>query len=367
MHGREGGIMVKVSVIVPIYNNERYLRECLDSIVNQTLKDIEIICIDDGSTDNSSNIVDEYALKDSRIKVIHKKNEGLGKAYNLGMSLADGEYIGMVESDDFAELNMFENLYNLAKSNDADIVKGNFFFYTSSPLCNYVSNDIKNEWIDKITNIKEFGEILTIPSQLFWAALYRKDFIYKHNIRFLETPGASYQDVSFAFKTTALAERIFLTSKPYIHYRVDNPFQSVQSKGKVYCVCDEYHELQKFINDYPQLKEYTEQYKWINQYTGYIWNLNRISEEYWLEFIEEFSKQFRQAYQDKILSAKFYEKINKQEFSLLINSPKKFYNKLMMLKKWQRFQEKRRKIITGKLGWKTLRISVLGRILINIG
>ena len=93
--------MAKVSIIVPTYNVENYLVECLESIVNQTLKDIEIICIDDGSTDNSGKILDEYAQKDSRIKVIHKENAGYGKAMNLGLDNATGEYIGFVDSDDF--------------------------------------------------------------------------------------------------------------------------------------------------------------------------------------------------------------------------------------------------------------------------
>ena len=95
--------MPKVSVIIPVYNVEKYLRQCLDSVINQTLKDIEIICVDDGSTDNCPNILDEYAAKDARIKIIHKKNEGYGKAMNVGISHASGEYIGIVEPDDYID------------------------------------------------------------------------------------------------------------------------------------------------------------------------------------------------------------------------------------------------------------------------
>lgn len=103
----------------------------MDSVVNQTLKDIEIICVDDGSTDSSATICDEYAAKDPRIKVIHKSNAGYGHSMNRGLENATGEYIGIVESDDFAELDMFENLYKLAKQNDADIVKSDFYLYWS--------------------------------------------------------------------------------------------------------------------------------------------------------------------------------------------------------------------------------------------
>ena len=115
--------MPKVSVIIPVYNVENYLRQCLDSVVNQTLSDIEIICVDDGSTDNSGKILDEYATKDSRIKVIHKENGGYGKAMNVGLDNAIGEYIGIVEPDDYIALDMYETLYNIAKEKDLDFSK----------------------------------------------------------------------------------------------------------------------------------------------------------------------------------------------------------------------------------------------------
>jgi glycosyltransferase involved in cell wall biosynthesis len=118
--------MAKVSIIIPTYNVEQYLKECMDSVVNQTLKDIEIICVDDGSTDSSGKILDEYAQKDSRIKVIHKENGGYGKAMNLGIDNATGEYIGIVEPDDYVELDMYKSLYNAAKEHDVDLVKADF-------------------------------------------------------------------------------------------------------------------------------------------------------------------------------------------------------------------------------------------------
>ena len=101
---------VKVSVIVPVYNTEKYLQKCLDSLINQTLKDIEIICINDGSTDNSENIIRMFAKEDSRIKLINQENKKQGAARNAGMKIATGEYIGFVDSDDYVDLNYFERL-----------------------------------------------------------------------------------------------------------------------------------------------------------------------------------------------------------------------------------------------------------------
>ena len=121
--------MVKVSVIVPIYNAEKYLRQCIDSVVNQTLKDIEIVLIDDGSTDGSAEICKEY-LFDSRVSYYHKENEGLAAARDDGMQRASGEYIGFVDSDDWLEPDMYEKMYNAAKSNDSDVV-----------FCNCIENE----------------------------------------------------------------------------------------------------------------------------------------------------------------------------------------------------------------------------------
>ena len=107
--------MPKVSIVIPVYNVEKYLRDCLDSVCNQTLKDIEIICVDDGSTDASGIILDEYAEMDDRFRIIHKKNEGYGKAVNIGMAAVKAPYVGIVESDDMLVPYMYENLYVLMR------------------------------------------------------------------------------------------------------------------------------------------------------------------------------------------------------------------------------------------------------------
>ena len=117
-------LMSKVSVIIPVYNVEPYLEKCLDSLINQTLKDIEIICINDCSTDNSLNILEQFKNKDERIKLINlKENKGAAAARNEGLKIAKGEYLGFVDPDDYVDLNFYEELYKKAKQDDADIVK----------------------------------------------------------------------------------------------------------------------------------------------------------------------------------------------------------------------------------------------------
>lgn len=116
----------KVSIIVPIYNSETYLEECLDSIINQTLKEIEIICVNDGSTDNSLDILNRYASNDDRITIINKQNTGYGNSMNVGIDHAKGEYIGIVESDDYIKPHMYETLYNKAIEHDLDLIRADF-------------------------------------------------------------------------------------------------------------------------------------------------------------------------------------------------------------------------------------------------
>lgn len=318
--------MPKISIVVPIYNVEKYLQECLDSIVNQTMQDIEIILVDDGSTDNSPSICDKYATLDNRIKVIHKKNEGLGKAYNTGIEASSGEYIGLIESDDFAELNMFEDLYKLAKENNADIVKSDWYEYWSKPnKYNRKKNRIRKFGIkdNEIVSVENHPEILTIAPSV-WSAIYNRTFLNSNNLRFLETPGASYQDTSFAFKTLSCAKRVILTDKHYVHYRQDNESSSVKAKGKVFMLCEEYKELDTFLDARPDIKNFVEQYKWINQYHGYEWNLNRLAKEHQKAFLEFFASTFKDAKNNNILNEIFYKNINLKNFNLLITNPNKF-------------------------------------------
>src|SRR5574344_698890 len=119
--------MAKVSIIIPIYDVEKYLRECLDSVISQTLTDIEIICVNDGSPDNCKAIIEEYAQKDKRIIVINKKNGGEGQACNIGLDIAKSEYIAILEPDDYIAPEMYEDLYEKAIKNNSDIVKSCFY------------------------------------------------------------------------------------------------------------------------------------------------------------------------------------------------------------------------------------------------
>lgn len=240
----------KVSIIVPIYNVEKYLSQCLESICKQTLKDIEIICVNDGSTDGSADILKKYQEKDGRIKCITKENSGYGDSMNKGFAEASGEYIGIVESDDFVEPKMFEELYFTAIRNDADIVKSNFWLYWDNSgkneLYQYFSEDENNKIIEpSMYN----GGSLFLRKMSIWSAIYRKKFIVDNKIQFLATSGASFQDTAFTFKAFSYAKRLVCLTDAYLHYRQDNANSSINSMDKkIYCIFDEYEEIERFIN-----------------------------------------------------------------------------------------------------------------------
>ena len=238
--------MPKLSILVPIFNVEKYLDECLNSLAKQTLKDVEVICINDGSTDGSSNILQRYAKKYTNFTVINKKNSGYGDSMNQGLKKATGEYIGIVESDDFIEPNAFEELYKLATKTSADIVKANYFYHSEAG--DEIHEVVKNQKLNTPLSISDNPSIL-LEEPGIWSAIYRRDFLNKNKIRFRTTPGASYQDTGFHFKSFCAAKRIVYTKKAYLHYRTDNANSSVKSLEKVNYIVGEYAEIEKYIGN----------------------------------------------------------------------------------------------------------------------
>ena len=329
--------MPEISVIVPVYNVENYLEQCLDSIVKQSMTDIEIICIDDGSRDRSAAILDAYEAKDRRIRVFHRENSGYGASMNFGISVATGRYIAIVESDDFIAGNMFEELLTLADNNDADIVKSDFFYFFSAKNQIRAAGKISKLLSEKIINARQYPRILKINPSI-WSAIYKRSFLQGKNIKFLETPGASFQDTSFAFKTLALAEKIIFTPKAYLYYRQDNENSSVHSKEKVFLICNEYNEITDFLNNTPLLKSSFNTIKLINQYQAYIWNLTRIDEKFRTDFINVFAETFTNFYNSGEIDRGFYKKISRREFELLRLNQEKFKKHVdKIVKRKQRF------------------------------
>lgn len=282
--------MAKISVIVPVYNVEDYLGQCINSIRNQTLADLEIICIDDGSTDNSGQMLDTYAQEDRRIKVVHKENTGYGHTMNVGLDIAGGEYIGIVESDDFIEADMYEKLYGTAREYDLDFIKSNHWKYseTGRTLDTGLSLCQCNTVLSKYENMEKI-----FAARSIWAGIYKRTFLRKNQIRFLETPGASYQDNSFAFKVSVSAEKGYFSDAAYVNYRVDNDNSSVKSKEKVFCVCDEMAECWRYLQESDLDVEYIYPYYLVNKKSIYMWNMRRLMPEARKVFARKVQEELR--------------------------------------------------------------------------
>ncbi|MCM1265936.1 MAG: glycosyltransferase [Candidatus Gastranaerophilales bacterium] len=220
----------RISAIIPVCNVENYLEQCLDSVINQTLADIEIICVNDGSTDSSGEILEKYAKKDDRIKLINKENGGYGSACNKGLEIASGEFISIVESDDYIDTNMFEDLYNLSIKYNTDIVKSAYYEYTDLLDGDFSLNKINwssqyNMPENEVFDIKDCSQLLYFHPSI-WSCLYSREFLNKHNIRFVEAKGGGWVDNPFQVQTLCLAERIFYTDNAYYYYRLTNPTSS---------------------------------------------------------------------------------------------------------------------------------------------
>ncbi|EJT5929239.1 TPA: glycosyltransferase [Clostridium perfringens] len=206
-----------VSVIVPIYNVEKYLSKCIESIINQTLTNIEIILVDDGSTDNSGFIADEYEKKDERIKVFHKENGGQGSARNLGLDIANGEYIGFIDSDDWIDLDMYEKLYNNAINNDVSIsicnrrvLDENDSIKTVVKIEEKIIENVKNNIINYIID-----DLLYKHTVVVYNKLYKTEILKNNKIYFKEVNEVGSEDALFNYQVLFYVDKIGTVNTTY--------------------------------------------------------------------------------------------------------------------------------------------------------
>ncbi len=361
----------RVSVLVPICNVERYLEECLDSLVAQYFTDFEAICINDGSTDGSRAIIQRYMDADKRFRVIDKPNSGYGASMNMGLANAVGEYIAILESDDFFEPNALELLVDAAERNQSDVVKADFYLYWSTPQ--------KHDELFHIVDDLEIGRTLRPIDDLaiffrkpsIWSALYRANFLRENGIDFLETPGASYQDAGFNFKVWASAERATFIAEPVLHYRQDNEKRengidfletpgasyqdagfnfkvwasaeratfiaepvlhyrqdneksSVNSAAKVYCVCDEYASMTAFVNDRFEGDSRLMGILECMKFDSYMWNFDRLSDELREEFVSRASEEFAEDLDRRLVDFGMFDPWTAADLRLLASDPARF-------------------------------------------
>ena len=357
--------MCKVSVIMPSLNVADYIDEALYSVVNQTMRDIEILCVDAGSTDGTLEIIRKYADQDPRIHLINSEIKSYGYQMNLAIDRAEGEYIGIVETDDYILENMYEELYETASENGSDIVWADYYRFTGS-------GDNLRKRLFQVAYTSMYGRNLKVSEYLQcftfmttnWCGIYKSSFLKNNNIRHNETPGASFQDISFRFLTFMYAESIFFVNKAYYMNRRDNPGSSVFNTNKVFCCCDEF----KYIYDnMSRNKELFDTFKFIyakKLYMVYSSNLKRIPSDCQREFLMRFSEEMKKIRDMGMIDFKIFSVVDNDIISLIIEDPDKYFDDFLSpyLNARDRIRKSKNIIIygLGKLG-RTLWIELIYR------
>lgn len=355
--------MAKVTVIIPVFNVEPYLVECMNSVVKQTLKDLEIICINDGSTDNSLAILKGYAAKDERIIIVDKENGGYGMGMNIGLDKATGEYIGIVEPDDFIPINMYEDLYDVVSKNNLDFVKADFYRFTREENGNmnlvYNHLDSTNTKYNTLLNTSEDTSCIRFIMNT-WSGIYKREFIEKFHIRHNETPGASFQDNGFYFQTFIYATRAMILDKPYYMNRRDNPNSSVNSSEKVYCMNVEYDHIRDILM---KDKELWNRFKYmysLRKYHNYMFTIRRIADEFKLEYIQRIAAEFKRARENNELEQSVFSASDWSNISFMIANPEAYYTKNILSSARERKLEKQLKNLQSSTTFK------IGKIILFI-
>lgn len=241
--------MTKVSIIVPVYNVEKYIEKCLASLINQTLQDIEIIIVNDGSTDGSKKIIEKY-LENKKIKYLEKENGGLADARNYAIPYAKGEYIGFVDSDDYVEKTMFEKMYNKAKQEDADMVE-----------CDFIWEYPKKNKIDTGKIYKGKKQAIVEARVVAWNKIIKRQILQSTKIKFPK--GLRYEDVEFFYKLIPNLNKISFIKEPLVHYvQRDTSIANTQNEktAQIFEILENvinYYIEKNIFNEYKEELEYT--------------------------------------------------------------------------------------------------------------
>ena len=310
----------KVSIIVPNLNNARYLNECLDSIVNQTLKDIEIIVVDSGSTDGSLQIIKKFQILDERIKLIKVGYKSYGYQMNIGIDNANGEYIGIVESDDMVSLDMYQDLYKIAVENSCEMVKADFYRFTTNQdntkntIYNRICRDkiwYYNKVISTSENLETFRFIMNT-----WSGIYSRNFLKFYNIKHNQSHGAAFQDNGFWFQTFMFAKKAYFVNKPYYLNRRDNTNSSIYSRNKIFAFNSEYDFIQNIINK-NKLEKFND-ICFVKRLDNYMFNIKRIDKKSKILFLNHIKNDLKLRIKNKNVNIEFLQKKDLVDLFLLL-------------------------------------------------
>ena len=321
----------KVSVVVPVYNVEDYLNEAMDSLVNQTLEEMEFVCVNDGSTDGSLAILEEYAALDKRVRVLDGPNGGYGRAMNRGIDAARGEYLGILEPDDFVPHEMFGELYEKARESGADLVKADFYRFRVNPDGSLAKK--RYRLVGGRRNYGYYNRVLCPgdEQQTFrfamntWSGIYKLEFLNRWHIRHNETPGASYQDNGFFFQTFCRAERALFVDKPYYMNRRDNPGSSMFSTGKMYCVTEEYAFIERWLKQDPALWDRFSRVFYAKKFSNFLVTYQRIAGGLQREYLRHIRDEFEGPLEQGLVGEEFLTDDQSWRLHTIVADPDAFY------------------------------------------
>ena len=303
----------KVSVILPSLNAAGSIEKCLRSIIGQSLEEIEIICVDAGSTDGTYELLEQYARTDQRIQVVHSEQKSYGYQVNLGIELSRGEYNGIVEADDYVEKDMYEILYRNACEVGADYVRANAYYTLSfggeERRIPHARNRIKDGYYGRLIHVEEEPEAMLYSDYInIWDGIYSRDFLNRKKIRLHESPGASYQDAGFAILCAVECEKIMFLEHYLYCYCFDNNGSSVKDQAKYKCMLDEFTWIGEELRQRGKIAE-----KYEVLYRSFLmdaccWNVHRLTREYRQCFLEEIPDGFVQDYRDDFFGEAYWWK-----------------------------------------------------------
>lgn len=322
----------KVSIVIPSLNSIRYIEECLQSVLNQTLQEIEILCVDANSTDGTLEYLKELESKDKRLKVLLSQKKSYGHQMNLGIKAAKGEYLGIVESDDYIKPNMYEELYKIAKEKECDVVKGDMLefvdkngerIFTHTRLINWTKCLYQKNLNAKDMRVFTQSGIMN-PSGIFKLSFLKENQIY-HN----ESLGAAYQDTGFWFFTHLFAQKMFFVNQAFYCYRQDNESSSVNniSLEKALNLSKEYDFIRKKLEEYPNFFNLIPLVSYL-RFGGHNWILGRIMDAYKLPFLQRIQSEFLELEAKGELDWKFFDEFQRAKLERILKSPQEYYQSI---------------------------------------
>lgn len=319
---------MQVTIIIPIHNSEKYLKECVESALAQSFHEVEILCIDGGSTDHSFEIIKELEKKDERITYIQDPNTSYGHKINVGIAKALGRYIAILESDDRMAPDMIENLFNMAEKHDLDVVDGDYyklFIHNGKELTYAVHKYSKSEDYNCVIDYTS-GKERVILNHGIWTALYKKDFLIGQNIKLNESAGASYQDLSFLFLTSFLAKKVYHANIPLYKYRIDNITSSVKDNNKIFEIVGECEFLKKELEKRNVVSREAWKVYYIRKYNAYYWNYCRLGQIGRACFLEKYKEELKEDIRKgAVIRETFGEEMYERTF-LLLDDEERFVN-----------------------------------------